>query len=93
MDIFLLNHERVLWECLELAKLKISGILDLKTDQVEACLHMDDGVLKPSFQLKLDDAQPLEKDRFRKVTADVWLVFVKPELEKRLIGLRSRYRG
>lgn len=85
--IFLLNNERVLSEVLELARLKISGILSVRPDEVLAELEVADGKLRPKFQLKLDNPGALEKEYIQKCMADVWLNLVKPELASRLMGL------
>jgi len=90
--IFLINEERVVAEVLELARLKISGILGVKPDDVEATVEVKDGRIRPNFNLRIASDKKFEVAFVQRTMAAVWQEEIKPELVARLRGLtEGRY--
>lgn len=87
--VFLLNHERVLGEIAELAKLHISGLLGVEFDQVAVEWELAaGGKVTSTFSVQLpSDAGAIEKQYVQKGIAEVWLGWAKRELIDRLRGL------
>ena len=89
--IFLLNHERVLAEVAELARLHISGMLKVEPQVVAVQLELaPGGRIRPQFDVAVPpDAGALEKKFIQQAIAEVWLGWAKQELIDRLRGLNE----
>ncbi len=88
--VFLLNRERVLAELAELAKLHISGLLEVEPKAVTAKLELaPGGKVIPEFKVDIPTAGAIETEFIRKGIAEVWLGWCKKELVDRLGGLNE----
>ena len=87
--IFLLNKQRVLTECLQLAKIKIAEKLGMEMSQVEVGVtRKDDRNLVPSFRLS-EQTQFGTKEEIDACIKTVW-EDVKNKISERIEGLTSR---
>ena len=84
--IFLLNRERVLLEVVELARLKIAGVLMVPSRAVTARLEMKSGSLVPVFDVDAEQAKGPSREELREVIATVYGE-TTVELSGRLAGL------
>ena len=90
ITMFLLNNECVLAEIAELAKLHISGLLELKPEAVTSEIGLaPGGKVIPTFNVNVSDAGPIERKYVEQAIAEVWLGWAKRELTERLIGIRE----
>jgi hypothetical protein len=90
--IFLLNRERVLLEVVELARLKIAGVLRVPAEAVSAHLERKDDKASPVFDISMDEAKGLTQDMVREVIASVYAE-TSMELANRLAGLSETRRA
>jgi len=87
--IFLLNQERVVYEVVELARLKMVGVLQVPSSAVEASLEMKDGKLVPSFGVNMADAEGVSEEQAKEVMRLAY-VTLKDEMTLRMEGLVDR---
>lgn len=86
--IFLWNSELVLSEILELATLHISRDLGITPDMVSVSVTLEDGLIKPTFEIKSGD-EDHDPKKVEAVMRDVWSN-LRGELSTRLKGLYSK---
>jgi len=87
--IVLLNKERVIYEVVELARLKMAGIMRVEPRAVTAKIELKSGALSPSFSVNPLAAKGLKPEQMREVMARVYNN-LKVELRSRLEGLEER---
>lgn len=87
--LLLLNKEVVITEIMELAALKISGILKVKPDAVTASLELEDGKLVPKFEVSRFETDGLSSRDVEEVMATVYHQ-LKIDLALRIRAMRNR---
>ena len=87
--IVLLNKERVVYEVVELARLKMAGIMRVPSSAVEAKIELKGGLLSPTFAIDREQAKGLKSEQMRDVMSTVY-TNLKAELKSRLNGLEER---
>jgi hypothetical protein len=89
--IFLLNRERVLVEVVELARLKIAGLLRVPASSVTARLDLKDGKVSPVFEVETKEALGIPQAAVQEVIASIYAETMT-EFAARMEGLRMTRR-
>lgn len=91
-DIFLLNKERVLFECIHLAKSKIATALRLDEKDVEVEPIQDqDGKLQLQFKLDFGETNRYSKDRINAIIRPIYADIVNT-VSERLDGIKQKFK-
>ena len=85
--LYLLTRETVIIECIELARMKIAGVLKVPLESVTAKVSVRKGRVSPEFQVGMGDAVGVTEDQIREVVGSVYR-WVKAEMGQRMEGLR-----
>jgi len=84
-----ITTEVVNTEIVTLVRMKLSNILKISLDSIHCGILWHDGKVIPEINIETDSAEGLSSDDIRQVIQSIWWG-IKPELEERLRGLRTR---
>lgn len=87
--IFLINHERVIYEILELARLKISGILKVPPDAIRVSVEVEDGKLCPNVEIDPSQVEGVTPVQVRSVISTIY-DRLKIDLRVRLTAMKRK---
>jgi hypothetical protein len=89
MPVLLLNREGVAAEVLELARVRIMGLLKVPDPAVKARWELKDDKATPAFDVDLAYVEEMSEDEIREAMGYAWR-WVKGALHERLEGLEQR---
>lgn len=84
-----ITRDVVLTEIATLTRLKLANVMKVTLEDVSCSISWHEGKVVPEITIDADSAEGLEPDQIRQVIQSVWWG-IKPELEERLRGLRTR---
>ena len=87
--IFLWNYERVIYEIMELARIRIARDLDIGLEYVYAKVSYGDGKLNPSFTIDPKEVPIKLLGKVETTIGDIWLG-LRSELNSRLASVGKR---